>query len=63
MLHYPYLETDDQGFIYLPVYKAILRHAVPTPLPGLADTTDKPLWFSFFGQVGRLPDQPLPATP
>ena len=60
VLVYPHLRTDDQGFVYLPVFKAILRHADAAPLPGMTDQTQKPLWFSFFGQVGRLPDQPLP---
>ena len=59
VLIYPFLQSDDQGFVFLPVYKAILRHAEPPPLPGLPDSTEKPDWFSFFGQVGRLPDLTL----
>ena len=56
-LIYPFLQTDREGFVYMPVFKAILRHRKPTPLPGLPDAHEKPQWFSFFGQVGRLPDE------
>ena len=59
VLVYPHLQTDAEGFIYLPVFKAILRDALPAPLPGLPDLGEKPMWFSFFGRVGRLPDVTL----
>jgi hypothetical protein len=59
VLIYPHLEADDEGFIYLPVFKAILRHRTGPEVPGLADTEEKPQWFSFFGRVGRMPDLTL----
>ena len=62
VLTYPYLETDADGYIYLPVYKAILRHTEADRPAGVIDSTGKPLWFTWFGQVGRLPDITL-ATP
>jgi hypothetical protein len=61
VLVYPFLQSGPDGYVYVPVYKAILRHAEPTPLPGLADAERKPQWFSFFGRVGRLPDVTVPA--
>lgn len=59
VLQYPYLKTDGDGFVYLPVYKAILRPTDADRPAGAIDSTDKPLWFTFWGQVGRLADVTL----
>ncbi|MEL7088835.1 MAG: hypothetical protein AAGL98_10425 [Planctomycetota bacterium] len=56
VLYYPHLETDGRGFVYLPVYKAILRQTDADRPTGVIDSTDKPLWFTWWGQVGRLAD-------
>ena len=59
VLAYPFLETDADGWVYLPVYKAILREPTIDVRSGLLDSTDKPQWFGWFGQVGRLADVTL----
>lgn len=55
-LVFPHLTTDAQGFIYLPMYKAILRPEDPALPPGVADLREKYPWFTFVGRIGRLPD-------
>lgn len=59
VLIYPHLRTGGDGFIYLPVYKAILRETdADRPIQRVA-FEDKPAWFTFFGPVGRRPDVTL----
>ena len=60
VLVYPYLRTDAEGFVYLPVFKSILRQADPQAPPGFAPVDAKPRWFTFYGNVGRLSDAALP---
>jgi len=59
VLVFPYLTTDDEGFIYLPVYKAILRAEDPALPAGVPDLREKYQWFTFVGRIGRLPDVTL----
>ncbi len=59
VLVYSFLETDADGFVYVPVYKTILRQADPAASPGLAPVEEKPQWFTFYGHVGRLSDAAL----
>lgn len=59
VLVYPYLTTDAQGFIYLPMYKAILRPEDPDLPAGVTDLREKYPWFTFAGRFGRLPDVTL----
>lgn len=62
VLVFPHLTTDAEGFIYLPVYKAILR-AEDAALPaGVPDLREKYQWFTFVGRIGRLPDDVLPTA-
>ena len=60
VLVYPFLQTDADGFVYLPVYKTILRLADPAAPSGFTPTEEKPQWFTFYGHVGRLSDAALP---
>lgn len=62
VLVFPHLTTDDEGFIYLPVYKAILRAEDPALPPGVPDLREKYQWFTFVGRIGRLPDETLPTA-
>ena len=55
VLVYPFLQADDAGLIHLPVYKTILRRADPAVPAGVAEVDEHPRWFTWFGQVGRLP--------
>ena len=55
VLVYPFLEAGDAGLIHLPVYKTILRRADPSVPAGVAEVDEHPRWFTWFGQVGRLP--------
>ncbi|MEO1235720.1 MAG: hypothetical protein AAFX76_02910 [Planctomycetota bacterium] len=59
VLVYPFVRTDAQGMAYLPVYKAILRHADLDRLDAWIDVRQKPKWFTFAGDVGRLPDRTI----
>ncbi|MEM7625964.1 MAG: hypothetical protein AAF333_10065 [Planctomycetota bacterium] len=59
VLLFPHLKTDADGFVYLPVYKAILRQTDADRPAGVIDATDKPLWFTWWGNVGRLADVTL----
>jgi hypothetical protein len=56
-LLYPALRADEDGEIYLPVFKTILRIA-DTPRPGkpIAKSVDPEgtAWFTFPGNLGRL---------
>lgn len=56
VLVFPHLTTDAEGFIYLPVFKAILRPEDPALPPGVIDQREKYPWFTFVGRIGRLPD-------
>lgn len=60
VLVYPFLQTDERGWVYLPAYKTILRRADPTLPVGVIEIQEKPRWFTFWGNVGRLPDETLP---
>ncbi len=62
VLVFPHLTTDAEGFIYLPVYKAILRAEDPALPPGVPDLREKYQWFTFVGRIGRLPDVALPTA-
>ncbi|MEM9883096.1 MAG: hypothetical protein AAF800_09295 [Planctomycetota bacterium] len=56
VLVYPHLTSDAEGFVYLPVYKAILRREDPALPPGVPDIQEKYPWFTWVGRIGRLPD-------
>ncbi|MEM9915593.1 MAG: hypothetical protein AAF911_11580 [Planctomycetota bacterium] len=56
VLVFPHLTTDEDGLVFLPVYKAILRTEDPALPPGVADLREKYQWFTFVGRIGRLPD-------
>ncbi|MEM1108625.1 MAG: hypothetical protein AAGH99_08045 [Planctomycetota bacterium] len=60
---FPHLTTDDEGFIYMPVYKAILREEDPTLPPGVPNLQEKYSWFTFAGRVGRIPDETINTAP
>ena len=60
VLVYPHLRTDAEGFVYLPVYKTILRLADPQARPGFTAVEAKPQWFTFYGNAGRLSDAAAP---
>ena len=55
MLVFPFLEPDADGKIYLPVYKTILRRVDPARPAGVTNVEEQPRWFTWAGQVGRLP--------
>ena len=59
VLVFPHLTTDEDGLVFLPVYKAILRTEDPALPPGVADLREKYQWFTFVGRIGRLPDVTL----
>lgn len=53
-LVYPDLVTDEQGWVYLPVYHTVLRLSVLPQLPGLAVQYGIDGWFEFSGRIGAL---------
>ncbi len=57
VLLYPAVTTQADGSWYLPVYKSIYRLADPAVEPGFTNTEHREAWFTFFGNVGKLPDQ------
>jgi hypothetical protein len=42
--------------VYVPVYKTILRLTDPSADLPVTPAIEKPLWFTFWGNVGRLRD-------
>jgi hypothetical protein len=57
VLLYPSVQTQRDGAWYLPVYKSIYRLADPSVEPGFTNVEHREAWFTFFGNVGKLPDQ------
>ena len=62
---YPALVADADGEVFIPVPKAILRLHDPTAPPPGPDRVDATAWFTFPGNVGRLPttSAPVPKPP
>ncbi len=63
VLVFPFLKSEPDGLIYLPVYKAILRRANPDLPAGVSEIDPQPRWFTFYRRVGRLAAEdhwPLP---
>ena len=63
VLVYPFLQADDAGLIYVPVYKTILRRADPAVPAGVAEVDEHPRWFTWFGRAGRIPPLGTAADP
>jgi hypothetical protein len=55
LLHYPRLTTDQLGRAYLPVYAGIYRVTDAKPRDTISPTRIPEGYFTFPGQVGRLP--------
>ena len=54
-LVYPYLVTDSDGWVYLPVYETVYRASeLPQP-PGKTIDYRMPGWFEFPGRLGEMP--------
>jgi len=55
LLHYPRLETDQLGRAYLPAFAGIYRVTESEPRDAVKPTRIPSGYFTFPGQVGRLP--------